>query len=281
MFITTSIPQRVARYFSSTTKSILKLRVGAVSLPHPRKQEEGEDGEDSYFVSEPLDNRRCFGVADGVADWWVRGVDAGAFSRELMEQANVAFQGVPFLPPREIMAIAHKQVLKRGVVGSSTATVLTFDGERHTLECASLGDSGCVVVRDKQVVFQSKIQEHDFGCPLQLSSVDPDHPSAFSDSAIQSSVETVQMRDQDLVLVCTDGVFDNVDMQAAAVDLWRMRENAAQYLADILARHALENSRYKNKDTPWSRSASEHFGLIYRGGKMDDITVVLAKVLEG
>ena len=30
--------------------------------------------------------------------------------------------------------------------------------------------------------------------------------------------------------------------QAAAVDLWRMRENAAQYLADILARHALENS---------------------------------------
>ena len=64
-----------------------------------------------------------------------------------------------------------------------------------------------------QVFFQSKIQEHDFGCPLQLSSLDSDHPSAFSDSAHQSSVETVQIRDQDLVLVCTDGVFDNVDMQ--------------------------------------------------------------------
>ena len=75
----------------------------------------------------------CFGVADGVADWWTRGVDAGAFSRcvqnscfyssrscpkiflpirELMEQADVAFQEAPFLPPRDLMAIAHEQVLK-------------------------------------------------------------------------------------------------------------------------------------------------------------------------
>lgn len=32
--------------------------------------------------------------------------------RELMEQADAAFQAAPFLPPRDLMAIAHKQVLK-------------------------------------------------------------------------------------------------------------------------------------------------------------------------
>lgn len=69
------------------------------------------------------------------------------------------------------------------------------------------------------MVFQSIVQEHDFGCPLQLSSVDANHPSAFSDSAHQSSVQTVQIRDQDLVLVCTDGVFDNVDLKVGEMRL--------------------------------------------------------------
>lgn len=49
----------------------------------------------------------------------------------------------------------------------------------------------------------------------------------------------------------------------------------------MMARHALEVSRGGIRgivDTPFSRQAQEEMNMIYKGGKMDDITVVVAKV---
>ena len=51
--------------------------------------------------------------------------------------------------------------------------------------------------------------------------------------------------------------------------------------ADTIATHALEIARGSVRgvtDTPFSRQAQEEMNMVYSGGKLDDVTVVVGKV---
>jgi protein phosphatase PTC7 len=169
---------------------------GICFLPHPEKAEKG--GEDAYFVSS---NQRFWGrdntphcaaarlsswghvclnvtqnimanalsmlagVADGVGSWSDVGVDAGEYSRLLMAEAKLlAEETQPSqLAPRLILKAAHQRTTVRG---SSTACILALEGDH--LHSANLGDSGFLIVRNGEVVFQSPQQQHHFNFPYQL-----------------------------------------------------------------------------------------------------------------
>lgn len=79
-------------------------------------------GEDAYFISP---EGQSFGVADGVGGWTKRGIDAGEYARQLMEnsKSSIICQPKGFIDPKEVLTEAHSRTQ---VPGSSTACVVTI-----------------------------------------------------------------------------------------------------------------------------------------------------------
>lgn len=77
------------------------------------------------------------------------------------------------------------------------------------LYAANIGDSGFMVVRKGSIVHQSEEQTHYFNTPYQLSS--PFHNSdVLSDRPESADEISFPVQTGDVILVATDGVFDNL-----------------------------------------------------------------------
>jgi len=194
-------------------------------------------------------------------------------SRELMKHAAEACIEVPAGPDRPQLALdlAHKRTVARG---SSTACILCI--HKGALHASNLGDSGFMVVRGGELAFMSPQQQHEFNFPYQIGSADSmaDMPSAAQRFAIEVSPG-------DIVVLATDGVFDNVypDEAAALVSLARRRGVGAEAAAVTLAEFARTRAADPAHLSPFAYAAQQ-LGFRYFGGKMDDITVVCAYVEE-
>lgn len=243
---------------------------GFFSLPHPHKMKKG--GEDANFVSSDY---RVIAVADGVGGWNDVGVDPGQYSKALMEGVKLycAYNIDPepekfsqIYDPMTIMDAGYKFASK--IVGSSTCCVCVLDGLK--LRVANLGDSGFAVIRNGKVIHYSDPQQHAFNFPYQLGtqSADlPEHSETFE--------TTVEMGDY--VIAATDGVFDNVS-PATIATLIDASLTSTQ-LAEKIGTHARTLAEKRTGDTPFSIMAQNH-GYDFKGGKLDDITVVVGKVSE-
>lgn len=98
-----------------------------------------------------------------------------------------------------------------GLAGSSTACVLILNRENSTVYTANIGDSGFIVVRKGEIVHRSEEQQHYFNTPFQLSLPPPGHgDNVLSDSPESADTLSFTVKDGDVILVATDGVFDNV-----------------------------------------------------------------------
>lgn len=265
------------------------------------KKNSGFAGEDAYFIGrrEAENFRQDFiGVADGVAEWSLRGIDAGAFSQSLMTECNHLVQSVQSdekLLPLDMLKIAFDQNNKNNILGSTTACLISTDPNLPLLHTAYIGDSGYIVIRfglkkGYRIVYRSPEQEKTFGCPFQLGHHDgSDSPN---DCIILSHVIEVG----DVVVVGSDGLFDNLGDDTIADIVGETLKKSAkrgfknkqkksffsscnpQEVARNICFAAFETSRDKKADTPWSNAATEEFNQIYCGGKLDDITVVVGFV---
>lgn len=139
----------------------------------------------------------------------------------------------------DMAAYKALDVLKSGYketrsFGSSTALVVCIDGKRGKLGIANLGDSAVMVLRKQMsrmtCAHRSKEQQHQFNCPYQLSRLPrpSDYPSLVArgmgsltrvlqnasmlpqDTPDMARVYSVNIEEGDLVLLGTDGVFDNL-----------------------------------------------------------------------
>lgn len=131
-------------------------------------------------------------------------------------------------------------------------------------------------------------QQHDFNLPYQIS-----HPQLFPDTDVAESADrySLEVQPGDVVVAASDGLWDNMwDEQVlqllAGCGLGAGRPEdpraAVEAASRRIAQHALANSHDKEMRTPWSVAAGKHAGLLARlfarGGKQDDITVVVAIV---
>ncbi|KAJ2506308.1 hypothetical protein H4217_009051 [Coemansia sp. RSA 1939] len=170
-------------------------------------------GEDAFFH-----RHDALGIADGVGGWaGVRDADPSLFARRLMHHVSVEMQRYDDIDDElfaQYTEAAPVDVLRRAyeatademetlaVRGSSTACVVILRGDE--LRVANLGDCGLTVVRQGDMVFRTEEQQHSFNYPYQLST------EPHSDAASDAQVFRLKIQKGDIVIVGSDGVFDNL-----------------------------------------------------------------------
>jgi len=277
-------------------------------VPHPGKASQGAD---SYFVAP---SGTGVGVADGVGEWeWRFGCDPRAFADELMAGCLAA---VELRPPEgeagRDPGFSAYLAMRSGFgqarsFGSSTALVAALHSDVGVLGVASLGDSTLMQLRRGgdgldtrfRVVARTLEQQHSFNCPFQLCRMprEEDIPRLLAEGK-QKLARAVMRRPQvkedlpedarryslpveegDLLVVGTDGVFDNLHDHEICDLLASLCPEAGraspERLAEAIVSAACERSRRRDGSSPFSVHA-RNSGYAHAGGKMDDVTCVCA-----
>ncbi|KAL0071415.1 Protein phosphatase 2C 7 [Marasmius tenuissimus] len=265
-------------------------------------------GEDFFFIQEGV----AFGVADGVGGWVDSGVDPSLFSQSLMYHAHRycrnAWAGEPEvdptldyeereqvegweLTPYACLDLAYGGVLREKFVeaGSSTACLLSLNASSGLLRSANLGDSGFLIIRSSNVIHKNPIQSHYFNCPKQLTKLPAKQARKFSRACIDSPSEaetySAKLRDGDIVVAYTDGLSDNVfpsEMVTICSLVARQggsEDEQVRMMADRMVEFGRQSMMSRDKLTPFEREAARQ-GMFFRGGKVDDVTVIVALVRE-
>ncbi|KAK9472600.1 phosphatase 2C-like domain-containing protein [Dipodascopsis tothii] len=210
--------------------------------------------------------------------------------------------------PLVLLDTAYTMIKSSGQVeaGGSTACVgvATAGG---VLQTANLGDSGYAIVRNGSLLYASQPQTHFFNAPFQLSII-PESMLAederqggrhFGDEPADAVLATHTLRHGDVVMFCTDGLLDNLaptdylaiinkSMVAGgcwardaggrlgpAPDLPDRARDAVDLAAANLVDAALRASLDTKTDGPFALEAQQKMRFPYRGGKPDDITVLV------
>lgn len=178
------------------------------------------------------------------------------------------------------------------------------------LDFNSLGDSSFSLVRNDKIVHLQPPQQIYFNAPYQLSKLPASmasDPNSIQNVPSQADLFETRLQDGDMLICATDGFGDNVFPNETEILLGRIRANEAklrkqdsssdtpedsarnaearaiadqkltQHAADSLVNYAKLCSDKEDKKSPFEVEAAKH-GLRYRGGKVDDICVIVALV---
>jgi len=246
-------------------------------IPHPDKAY--KMGEDAYYISE---NGRVLAIADGVGGWAELNVDPSLFSRGLMKAVGVEVENSssPHNPPKDLLGKAYRQILGLNIEGSCTACVLTISEDRQHVSAANLGDSGFIVIRKDKIIFRSKEQQHSFNYPYQLGS----NGRGMAERPDQADSIELDVEMGDFVVMGTDGLFDNLFDQDIVDILMKpdfskvTKEDAgvSEKFASLIAQRAYASAT-STAPTPFSVAARKS-KFKWSGGKLDDITVLVAQL---
>jgi protein phosphatase PTC7 len=224
------------------------------------------------------------------------------------------------LTPAKIMGRAFDRVKADNIIGSATACIAMFDGITHQLNFSNLGDSGIIVLRhidsdvagalkrnkttprtertsDLRVAFVSQQQLRSFNHPFQLGWTGKElngEETSFK-NASESCTTSIHIRRGDIIILATDGLFDNVELEditkialeweqnngfivggdiASREKRWRagssMTLQSAQSineLAKTLVDKARENSLDSKTDSPFALLAKDN-DIMWSGGEL-------------
>jgi len=240
-----------------------RMSVGMSCIPHPAKVAKG--GEDAYFLS---DDMKIIGIADGVGGWGDIGVDPALYSKSLMEGGKLSVESSLIgRDPVDIMNEAYQY--STYVQGSSTCCICVLDGVH--LNAANLGDSGFMVLRGLEIVYRTKEQQHSFNFPYQIGTGSADKPQ-------HSQRITIEVQPGDLIIVGTDGLWDNL-FDDDILEVVANAPNDPATIAQLIARQAHIVANDKDIISPFSKSARSNGYPLATGGKLDDITVIVGRVV--
>ncbi|KAF7143288.1 hypothetical protein RHSIM_Rhsim05G0108800 [Rhododendron simsii] len=235
------------------------LSSGASLLPHPSKASTG--GEDAYFVA----GKNWLGVADGVGQWSLEGINPGIYAQELMDNCQKIVSNCNSMPLPKPEEVLNQSALDAKSPGSSTVLVAYFDG--RALHVANIGDSGFIVIRNGAVYKKSSPRSYEFNFPYQIKS--GDDPSELVE------VYRIDLDDGDVIVTATDGLFDNLyDGEIASVVSKSLQANLKpEEIAEVLAVRAQEVGKSETGRSPFADAVQAAGYVEFTGGKLDDVTV--------
>ena len=266
-------------------------------------------GEDSFFVSNTY---KSIGMADGVGGWKDYGVDPSLFSNALMENAKrYSETHRTETNPETILSHAYDRVVseKKVDAGSSTAicATLTKEGTKHFINVANIGDSGLMVVRNRNILHRVHELVHSFNAPFQLAVLPKGMRNAFSDRVSDAIRDRIEVQYGDVVVMGTDGLFDNrFNTQIAADAGWvgkteissmskipfvgamlstvfAQQEQEVDHIdpyrvATRIVHEAYQTALSKDSNSPWADMLRQSGVEGAKGGKVDDVTVLLGRI---
>ncbi|XBH78886.1 hypothetical protein VPH35_105001 [Triticum aestivum] len=218
------------------------LRMIWASCYAPRHNEDAHFGHNEAGI---------VGVADGAA---------GTATKSAFLQVLATEPGPPVCP-YTLLEQAYKETVASAADGGSTAVILSLAGT--ALKWAFIGDSAF------------SRQQRRFNYPFQLNA------TGKGERVNKADVRKMAVRHGDVVVLGTDGLFDNMfDAELEVVVRMGMALGLSpKNMADVVAGIAYEMSTSKTKDSPYnadSRRIIDH----RRGGKPYDITVVVAFIVS-
>ncbi len=118
----------------------------------------------------------------------------------------------------DLLCKSHQIVQQTKIYGSSTICLTSLSKKTAQLQSLNLGDSGYMIIRNKVVVFKSQPQTHRYNAPYQLACIPPasyatintSEDFVYRDMPEDSISLTHDLEDGDLLLLSTDGLFDNL-----------------------------------------------------------------------
>lgn len=221
------------------------------------------------------------------------GVDVAAYATEVMLLAEHALQN-PDVTSKQAIAVAEAEATN---FGASTMMVVRI--VENYLDVAGLGDSGMWLLRTSadedgkkrmQLVARSREQQHGWNFPFQLhhlpenllAEIAADCPKDSAENCLRYEFPVMA---GDLVLAFTDGFSDNLfeeEIMEAINDVClRDRQGVVEpnVIAKELTALAYKRSQDAEAGSPFSEGSQKH-GHPRPGGKPDDITVVVAWVVD-
>jgi protein phosphatase PTC7 len=273
-------------------------------------------------------------VADGVGSWREYGVDPRDFSHRLMEECENVLEEAStqcqldekrdkkfcqMLSPAKLLANAYEKTKSANIIGSSTVCVGLFDSVHHQLHFSNIGDSGIIVLRhidsdiagalrrdkstprverksDLRVAFVSQQQLKSFNHPFQVgwTGEEIDESETSFKKASDSCTSSVHILRGDIIIMATDGLFDNVDIEdiaqialeweqehhfiddsgrrgrskrwASGNSLTDLSAKSIPSLAETLCQKARENSLDSTLDSPFALLAKDN-DIMWSGGE--------------
>jgi len=291
----------------------LMFNGGTYQKTHPQKAANPGHRDADCTVISPM----LLGCADGVSQIEEFGLDASLLPRELLDACED--QAMQLLVPDEDGRISGHYTgpipLMREAfemtesLGSTTVCLSVLDnstrihGKLHPMIAVlSIGDCELLILRkvtgrnEYEMVFNTEMQRIDGNCqcPLQVcrldDRIDPGFDERMTYEVIErgSAVHMVSVYEGDVVVIGSDGVFDNLfhDEVAAIVneaipspstpgDKFRQLDRVT--LGNV-ARRIVDSCHNKTKVDP--RTGNWPDTPIGKGGKRDDTCCVVGEVVE-
>ncbi|CAG8935889.1 unnamed protein product [Penicillium salamii] len=258
------------------------------------------NGDDAIIVAENF-----IGVDDGVGAWATKPHGhAALWSRLLLHFWALEVERHDHdhtLDPVEYLQSAYEETLRAttsptewlGTTTSATAILhhAEQDGkQRPLLYVTNLGDCKIMVIRptEEKVIFRTAEQWHWFDCPMQLGTNSIDTPRK------DAVLSKIALQEDDIILALSDGVMDNLwehevlKIIMDSTNKWeegrvshedvpnsRLSEERNVFIARELLNSALTIAQDPFAESPFMEKAIDE-GLAIEGGKMDDISVVVA-----
>ncbi|KAL6248920.1 Protein phosphatase 2C 7 [Rhinocladiella similis] len=284
-----------------------------------------DSGQDAYFVScvgqDP--NVTAFAVADGVGGWTDHGIDPADFSHGLcshMVETALSWDQEERLGPKQLLQLGYEKVKNDPEIkaGGTTACVAVTEPDGR-MRIANLGDSGFLQLRLGTVHQCSNPQTHAFNTPYQMSMTPPEILAQamifggmpLNDEPEKADIADHMLRDGDVLVLATDGVWDNLNSQdilsivsnqmrmfggwlrsdqgyttspvlpelvdrSLGPQKHKLPGTLQSVIAAAIVGEAKTASHSAKRDGPFAKEMKKHFPFDpWHGGKVDDITVLV------
>ncbi|KAK2765447.1 hypothetical protein FQN54_008300 [Arachnomyces sp. PD_36] len=256
------------------------------------------NGDDAVLVA-----KNFIGVNDGVGAWAMRpSGHAALWSRLILHfwalEVEHLTEETRDPDPLQYLERAYEQTVAAtsfpnewlGTTTSVTGLLhhTTASGSpKPLLYVTNLGDCQILVIRpsEEKIVFKTAEQWHWFDCPRQIGTNSIDNPR-------NAVMDKIEIEENDIVVAVSDGVIDNIWEQEVlkvvldSLKKWESgeadkeaREKSIEggmvYAAQELLNAAKVIAQDPFAESPYMEKAIGE-GLAFEGGKMDDISAVVA-----
>lgn len=248
-----------------------KFKYGVCTIPHPEKVAKG--GEDAYFAGSSL-----LAVADGVGGWATLNIDPALYSRELCKNIEHLHKLDCKKYEKNPKQLLKDSAIMTMSIGSSTCLIISINEIMPILYSSYIGDSGFLILRrvskDFKCVYHSIEHCRSFNFPYQIGS------SGDSPNIALSTEHHIE--NNDIIIAGSDGLFDNLDDENI-VNCVLPFVGDDDKVADLnLISEAIAEAAFQISIDPKSLSKfalnAKKNNIKFRGGKRDDITVIVAQV---